>query len=104
MVERERWYVDQEVADLLDDSRLEFRVKNFRTIRGARIVSGGEPFTFEFEENTSDMECGDTVLIHDGRIYSTPTYHGIVREVGIKQIRVTIQIRYRDAVMFEALS
>src|SRR6267142_398556 len=76
LVQRERWHADQEVADLLDDSRLEFRVKNFRAICGARIVSGGEPFTFEFDENTSDLECGDSVLIHAGRISSTATFHG----------------------------
>src|SRR5437870_9200986 len=104
LVERERWYADQEVADLLDDSRLEFRVKNFRTIRGARIVSGEEPFTFEFEENTSDLGCGDTVLIHAGRISSSPTYHGLVREVGTKQIRVSIPLKNLAAAAFEAQS
>ena len=104
LVERERWYADQEVADLLDDSRLEFRVKNFRTIRGARIVSGEEPFTFEFEENTSDLGCGDTVLIHAGRISSSPTYHGLVREVGTKQIRVSIPLKNLAAAVFEAQS
>src|SRR5439155_899269 len=91
-------------ADLLDDSRLEFRVKNFRTIRGARIVSGEEPFTFEFEENTSDMGCGDTVLIHAGRISSSPTYHGLVREAGTKQIRVSIPLKNLAAASFEAQS
>ena len=104
LVERERWYADQEVADLLDDSRLEFRVKNFRTIRGARIASGEDPFTFEFEENTSDLGCGDTVLIHAGRISSSPTYHGLVREVGTKQIRVSIPLKNLAAAMFEAQS
>src|SRR5213594_3209675 len=104
LVERERWYADQEVADLLDDSRLEFRVKNFRTIRGARIVSGGEPFTFEFEENTSDLEGGDTVLIHAGRISSSPTYHGLVREIGTKQIRVSIPLKNLAQAVFEAQS
>src|SRR5439155_12726308 len=104
LVERERWYADQEVADLLDESRLEFRVKNFRTIRGARIVSGEEPFTFEFEENTSDLGCGDTVLIHAGRISSSPTYHGLVREVGTKQIRVSIPLKNLAAAAFEAQS
>src|SRR5437867_4174333 len=38
LVQRERWSSDQELADLLDDSRLQFRVKTFRTILGARIV------------------------------------------------------------------
>src|SRR5213594_525525 len=47
LVQRERWSADQEVADLLDDSRLEFRVKSFRTICGVRVVPGAEPFTFE---------------------------------------------------------
>jgi len=60
--------------DLLDDSRLEFRVKNFRAICGARIVPEAQhSFTFEFDENTSDLEVGDSVLIHAGRISSTAT-------------------------------
>ena len=54
LVQRERWSSDQEVADLLDDSRLEFRLKTFRAISGVRIVAGEEPFTFEFGQNTSD--------------------------------------------------
>ena len=40
LVQRERWLADQDVADLLDDSRLQFRVNNFRTICGATILSG----------------------------------------------------------------
>src|SRR5438132_11195170 len=59
LVQRERWYADQDLADLLDDSRLDFRVKNFRTICGAKIVSDADHFTFEFERNTSDLERGD---------------------------------------------
>src|SRR5262249_10253057 len=58
LVQRERWYADQEVADLLDDSRLDFRVKTFRTICGASVVSNAEPFTFEFDRNTSDFQIG----------------------------------------------
>src|SRR5262249_50204979 len=54
LVEREKWQADQDLADLLDDSRLQFRVNNFRAICGARICSDGQPFTFEFEANTSD--------------------------------------------------
>ena len=38
LVQRERWLADQDVADLLDDSRLQFRVNNFRTICGATIL------------------------------------------------------------------
>ncbi len=101
LVERERWYADQEVADLLDDSRLEFRVRNFRTICGARIVSGAEPFTFEFEKNTSDLESGDSVLIHAGRISSSPTYHGSVRETGTRQIRISIPLKNLVPSVFE---
>src|SRR6185295_3507344 len=82
LIQRERWYADQDLADLLDDSRLEFRVKNFRTICAAKIVPDAEPFTFEFEKNTSDLERGDSVLIHAGRISSTSTYHVYVREIG----------------------
>ena len=101
LVERERWCADQNVADLLDDSRLEFRVKNFRTICGARIVAAVEPFTFEFEENTSDLECGDSVLIHAGRISSSATYHGLVREIGTKQIRLSIPLKNLLPTVFE---
>jgi DNA replication ATP-dependent helicase Dna2 len=101
LVQRERWYADQDVADLLDDSRLEFRVKNFRAICGARIVAAAEPFTFEFEENTSDLECGDSVLIHAGRISSTSTYHGYVRDVATRTIRVSVPLKNLTANVFE---
>src|SRR5437870_4606114 len=101
LVQRERWYADQEVADLLDDSRLEFRVKNFRAICGARIVADKEPFTFEFEQNTSDLECGGSVLIHAGRISSTSTYHGYVKDVGTSHIRVSIPLKNLPASVFE---
>ena len=101
LVQRERWCADQEVADLLDDSRLEFRVKNFRAICGARILGDKEPFTFEFEKNTSDLECGDSVLIHAGRISSTSTYHGYVRDVGTSHIRISIPLKNLPASVFE---
>ena len=101
LVERERWHADQEVADLLDDSRLEFRVKKFRAICGASIVSGEEPFTFEFEENTSDLECGDRVLIHAGHISSTSTYHGFVRDIGTRRIRVSVPLKNLTGAVFE---
>src|ERR1051326_8676369 len=101
LVEREKWYADQEVADLLDDSRLEFRIKTFRTICGARIVSTGESFTFEFHQNTSDLQPGDSVLIHAGRISSTATYHGIVRDVGMTHIHVSIPLKNLSAAVFE---
>ena len=101
LVQRERWYADQDLADLLDDSRLEFRVKNFRTICGAKIVPDAEAFTFEFEKNTSDLERGDSVLIHAGRISSTSTFHGVVREVGTNRMRASIPLNNLDVRMFE---
>jgi DNA replication ATP-dependent helicase Dna2 len=101
LVERERWHADQDVADLLDDSRLNFRLSNFRAICGARIVSEAETFTFEFDENTSDLEIGDSVLIHAGRISSTATYHGHVRDIDTRRIRVLIPLKNLDARVFE---
>src|SRR5712692_2784708 len=104
LVQRERWHADQEVADLLDDSRLEFRVKTFRAICGARSVPTGEPFTFEFDQNTSDLQPGDSVLIHAGRISSTATYHGYVRDITTRHIRVWIPLKNLSAAIFEGHS
>src|SRR5262249_36646813 len=104
LVERERWQADQDLADLLDDSRLPFRVSNFRAICGARIVTTSEPFTFEFEENTSDLEVGDSVLIHAGRISSTATYHGYVREIDTRRLRVSIPLKNLDSSVFQGQS
>src|SRR5437867_5741742 len=101
LVQRERWHSDQELADLLDDSRLQFRVKNFRAICGARIVGESQPFTFEFEENTSDLEPGDGVLIHAGRISSTATYHGYVQHVDARRLHVAIPLKNVDARVFQ---
>ena len=58
-------------------------------------------FTFEFEKNTSDLERGDSVLIHAGRISSTSTYHGIVREIGTHRMRVSIPLKNLDVRMFD---
>jgi DNA replication ATP-dependent helicase/nuclease Dna2 len=104
LVESEKWHADHDLADLLDDSRLQFRVSNFRAIHGARIVLGAEPFTFQFEENTSDLEVGDSVLIHAGRISSTATYHGYVREIDTRRLRVAVPLKNLDARVFEGQS
>jgi DNA replication ATP-dependent helicase Dna2 len=101
LVQRERWQADQDLADLLDDSRLQFRVNNFRSICGVRIVPDAERFTFEFAQNTSDLEVGDSVLIHSGRISSTATYHGKVREIDTRRMRVSIPLKNLDARVFE---
>jgi DNA replication ATP-dependent helicase Dna2 len=104
LVQRERWHADQDLADLLDDSRLSFRVSNFRAICGARIIPDAEAFTFEFEENTSDLEVGDSVLLHRGRISSTATYHGHVREMDTRRMRVSIPLKNLDKCVFEGQS
>jgi DNA replication ATP-dependent helicase Dna2 len=101
LVQRERWYADQDLADLLDDSRLQFRVNNFRSICGVRIIPDAEPFTFDFPENTSDLEVGDSVLIHSGRISSSATYHGHVLEVDTRRIRISIPLKNLNCAVFE---
>jgi DNA replication ATP-dependent helicase Dna2 len=101
LVQRERWLADQDVADLLDDSRLQFRVSNFRTICGATILPDAEPFTFEFEQNTSDLEVGDSVLFHAGRISSTTTFHGQVRYIDTRKMRVSIPLKNLSPSVFE---
>ncbi len=93
LVERERWNADQDLADLLDDSRLNVRLKAFRTICGARIVEAEKPFTFEFDRNTSDLGAGDSVLIHAGRISSTASYHGYVRDITPSRMQVSIPLK-----------
>jgi DNA replication ATP-dependent helicase Dna2 len=93
LVERERWGADQDLADLLDDSRLDVRLKNFRTICGIRVLESEEPFTFEFDRNTSDLSGGDSVLIHCGHISSAASYHGYVREVAAGRLRVSIPLK-----------
>jgi DNA replication ATP-dependent helicase Dna2 len=101
LVQQERWHADQDLADLLDDSRLEYRVKNFRAICGAKIVPDADACTFEFEQNTSDLERGDSVLIHAGRISSTSTYHGYVRHIDTHRMRVSIPLKNLDTKIFE---
>jgi DNA replication ATP-dependent helicase Dna2 len=104
LIQRERWQADQDLADLLDDSRLPFRVSNFRAICGATIVPGAAAFTFEFDHNTSDLEVGDSVLIHSGRISSTATYHGYVREIDTRRMRISIPLKNLNPSLFEGQS
>ena len=80
LVQRERWYADREVGDLLDDSRLEFRVKTFRAICGARILPSEEPFTFELDQNTSDLQPGS--LNQDGDFWRRELTHQGFAETG----------------------
>ncbi len=93
LVQRESGYRDQDLADLLDDSRLGYRVRNFRTLCGARCIgTESGAFTFEFEENTSDLSVGDRVLIHAGAISSTPSYHGYLRAIDANHVNVRIPL------------
>jgi DNA replication ATP-dependent helicase Dna2 len=100
LVELERWATDEDLADLLDDSRLETRKKNFRTLTDARFVADGEPFTFEFDHNSSDLAAGDAILIHSGNISSTPNYHGYIRSIDAGHLRVSIPIKNLDGQVF----
>jgi len=100
LVELERWATDEDLADLLDDSRMETRKKNFRTLTDARFVANGEPFTFEFDHNSSDLVAGDAILIHSGNISSMPNYHGYIRSIDAGHLRVSIPLKNLDAHVF----
>ena len=93
LVQQEGAYRDRDLADLLDDSRLGYRVRKFRTLCGVRCVgmkSGA--FTFEFDENTSDLTVGNRVIVHSGAISSTPSYHGYLRSIDAHQVNVRIPL------------
>src|SRR5438034_6391567 len=70
----------------------------------ARILASDEPFTFDLQQNTSDLQPGDSVLIHAGRISSTATYHGFVRDITTNRIRVWIPLKNLTATVFEGQS
>jgi DNA replication ATP-dependent helicase Dna2 len=93
LVQHESWLAGQELADLLDDSRLGLRLRNFRTIAGARCA-GRDPrgFKFEFAENASDLGPGDPVLVHSGRISATISFHGFVRAIDPRSAVIAIPI------------
>jgi DNA replication ATP-dependent helicase Dna2 len=101
LVERERWAAEQELAELLDDSRTESRIKSFRCIARARWIPDEASHTFAFTENTSDLEAGDRVLVHSGRISSTAIFHGSVRHVEADRIRVDIPLKNLSPKVFE---
>ncbi|HEX5000769.1 MAG TPA: PD-(D/E)XK nuclease family protein, partial [Terriglobia bacterium] len=93
LVERERWSSDEDVINLLDDSATPDRIRRFRAIAGARIIGASDPFTFEFDSNTSDIEVGDAVLVHAGNISSTDAFHGYVRAIEPQRLRVFIPVK-----------
>jgi DNA replication ATP-dependent helicase Dna2 len=101
LVERERWAADQELAELLDDRRTENRRKSFRCLTDVRWIADSEPFSFTFTENTSDLQSGDSVLIHSGNISSTSIFHGSVRTVEADRIRVSIPLKNLSPNIFE---
>jgi DNA replication ATP-dependent helicase Dna2 len=100
LVERERWATDEDLADLLDDSRIETRKKSFRTLTGVRFVVDAEPFTFEFEHNSSDLQAGDAILVHSGNISSMPTFHGYIRSMEATRLRLSIPLKNLDVSVF----
>ena len=104
LVERERWAAEQELAEMLDDSRIDARKKSFRCLLEARLILDAEPFTFSFAENTSDLQAGDSVLIHSGNISSTPIFHGYVRLMETNRIRISIPVKNLVSKVFEGQS
>jgi hypothetical protein len=93
LVQHESWQAGQDLADLLDDSRLGLRQRQFRTICRATCTgraAGG--FRFTFDENGSDIGPGDQVLVHSGRISSTPAFHGYVKSVDRTHAEIAIPL------------
>jgi DNA replication ATP-dependent helicase Dna2 len=102
LLETERWRAEQDLVELLDDNALEARRKNFRCITDARLVEDEDAFTFEFEDNTSDLAPGDAVLIHSGNISSTSIFHGRVRATEVHRIRLSIPLKNLSPAVFAA--
>jgi DNA replication ATP-dependent helicase Dna2 len=100
LVELERWATDEDLAGLLDDSRMELRKKNFRTLTDAQFVAEAREFTFEFKHNSSDLAAGDAVLIHSGNISSMPAFHAHVESIDTRHVRVSIPLKNFDATVF----
>ncbi|HLQ79177.1 MAG TPA: AAA domain-containing protein, partial [Terriglobia bacterium] len=70
------------------------------TLVDVRIVADEEPFTFEFDHEPSELQNGDAVLIHSGKISSLPTFHGHVRNVEGQRVRVFIPLKNLDVAAF----
>jgi DNA replication ATP-dependent helicase Dna2 len=100
LVELERWATDEDVSELLDDSRTESRKKNFQTLTGARFVAAAKACTFEFDHNSSDLSAGAAVLIHSGNISSMPTFYAHVESIDARSVRVSIPLKNFDAAVF----
>lgn len=105
LVQAEKWEADKDLSDLLDDSRLNFRVLNFKTICNARCagLESGQ-FVFKFEENDSDLTSGDRVLIHSGRISSSPTFQGYLRSIGSREARISVPLKNLSETTFKGPS
>src|SRR5262249_37473498 len=48
----------------------------------------------------SDLQRGDSVLIHNGSISSTPSYHGYVKLIQPQRIHVTIPLKNISPALF----
>jgi len=104
LVERERWVAEHDLMDLLDDGRIESRRKNFRALTGLQFIADAPPFTFAIELNTSDLQEGDSVILHTGRISSSPTFHGYIHSIDAQHVRISIPLRNLDTGLFAAKS
>ena len=102
-VQRESARAAQELADLLDDSRMARRILSSRTITDARCEGmDSGVFVFKFEENASDLTRGDRVLIHSGAISRTASYHGYLQSVDASHAEVRISVGNLSTTTFES--
>src|SRR5262249_48317180 len=51
--------------------------------------------------NTSDLQVGDSVLVHSGSISSTSIFHGYVRAMETDQVRISIPLKNLPPKVFE---
>jgi DNA replication ATP-dependent helicase/nuclease Dna2 len=101
LVRQEGWWEEEALAALLDDSRMQERVEEFRTIPRARYTgSEAGALVFGFDENPSELAPGDRVLIHRGEIASRESWHGYVRSVAADSIRVAVPLSNLEAGSF----
>ena len=101
LVRREGWAEGEDLAVLLDDSRIRQRVRDFRTIENARFAGREHGiFAFEFAENHSELAAGDRVLIHGGEISSQTSYQGYIRSVEATSVRIAVPLHNLDPETF----
>lgn len=103
LIRQESWWEGEDLASLLDDSRIADRAREFRTITGARSAGyEGGAFRFEFSENLSELSAGDRVLIHAGGIASGTSYQGYIRALEPYAVRIAIPLHNLDPDTFRS--